>query len=193
LVLRGAASLAASKGRVDEAVGIYKRILDLDPLNWLAYNNLGCTLYDAGRFREAEVTLRKLLELASQYEGARATLSLVLLAQGHKEEALAHAKKETSGWSRHWAMAIIYDAMGSHLQSDQALQELIAGYREAAAYQIAEVYGFRGEIDAAFEWLERAYLLRDGGLASIRTCWHFRSLHSDPRWDAFLKKMGFED
>ena len=51
----------------------------------------------------------------------------------------------------------------------------------------------RGEVDAAFEWLERAYVQRDPGLALIRLDTELRSLHGDPRWGAFLKKMGFPD
>jgi hypothetical protein len=36
------------------------------------------------------------------------------------------------------------------------------------AYQIAQVYAFRGESDKSFEWLERAYKQRDPGLPSIK-------------------------
>ena len=46
-----------------------------------------------------------------------------------------------------------------------------------------------GEVDSAFEWLERAYRQRDGGLTSLKIGAAFKSLHSDPRWGAFLKKM----
>jgi hypothetical protein len=51
----------------------------------------------------------------------------------------------------------------------------------------------RGEKDRAFEWMERAYAQRDGGLAEMKSSPRLRSLHGDPRWDAFLKKMGLED
>ena len=47
-----------------------------------------------------------------------------------------------------------------------------------------------GKVDSAFEWLERAYAQRDGGLpAGLMTDQLLISLHSDPRWEAFLKKM----
>lgn len=55
------------------------------------------------------------------------------------------------------------------------------------------MHGARDEADAAFEWLERAYAQRDSGLAWLRTSLYFRSLHDDPRWGGFLKKMGLED
>jgi adenylate cyclase len=70
---------------------------------------------------------------------------------------------------------------------------LIAKYATDSAYQVAEVYGARGEADLAFDWLERAYVQRDPGLADMKTNPRLRSLHADPRWIAFLRKMGFAD
>ena len=49
-------------------------------------------------------------------------------------------------------------------ESQRALDVLINSGANAWAYQIAEVYTWRGENDKAFEWLERAYRQRDGGL-----------------------------
>ncbi|NOT33023.1 MAG: hypothetical protein HOP12_02515 [Candidatus Eisenbacteria bacterium] len=59
-------------------------------------------------------------------------------------------------------------------------------------YQIAQVYAERGESDAAFEWLELAYANRDSGLSVMKPSRRFRSLHIDPRWAAFLKRMGLD-
>jgi len=57
------------------------------------------------------------------------------------------------------------------------------------AFQIAEIYAYRGEADKAFEWLERAYKQRDGGLSQMKGDPLLSSLERDPRWHAFLKKM----
>jgi hypothetical protein len=43
--------------------------------------------------------------------------------------------------------------------------------------------------DRAFEWLERAYAQRDGGLAQLKGDPLLKSLERDPRYAAFLKKM----
>ena len=60
-------------------------------------------------------------------------------------------------------MAIAYHARGWKKESDAALAELIAKWHRQAAFQIAEVYAFRGEADQAFRWLEKAYSQRDSG------------------------------
>ena len=67
------------------------------------------------------------------------------------------------------------------------LTDLIKDYQDVGAYQIASIYGYRGEIDMAFEWLDRAYRQRNGGLEDFLMTDHLlKSLHSDPRWGAFL-------
>ena len=57
------------------------------------------------------------------------------------------------------------------------------------AYQIAEVYAYRGEPDKAFEWLDRAYEQRDAGLRSLKIDPHLKGLRHDPRYIELLRKM----
>jgi hypothetical protein len=51
----------------------------------------------------------------------------------------------------------------------------------------------RGEADVAFEWLERAHAQREPAISEMKTLPPLRSLHADPRWDVFLRKMGLAD
>ena len=67
-----------------------------------------------------------------------------------------------------------------------ALKDKYAG---ETAYQIAEAHAFRGEVDLAFEWLERAYDQRDGGVTEIKGDRLFRTLIDDPRYKSFLRKL----
>jgi hypothetical protein len=85
--------------------------------------------------------------------------------------------------------AIAYHALGREKESDATLSELIAKYHASDAYQIAEVYAFRNQPDEAFEWLERAYTQRDSGLIFTKVDPPLKSLHGDPRFAAFLKKL----
>ena len=67
---------------------------------------------------------------------------------------------------------------------------MVAIDHDAAAFQIALVYAFRGETDSAFQWLQQAYDIRDTGLLSILVEPLLRGLHSDPRFALMLAKMG---
>jgi Flp pilus assembly protein TadD len=185
--------LAYDLGRHDDAIESCRRALAQDPLNSPTHHVLGLALYRADRLVEAEEALNKALELAPQRTATRSILALTLLAQGRQEEALAEATAEPALWARFGALAMIHHAMGQGAESDAALRKLIETHGEDSALQVAEVHGARGEVDAAFEWLERAYTNRDPGLSEMKTSPEFRSLHGDPRWRPFLKRMGFEE
>jgi hypothetical protein len=58
-----------------------------------------------------------------------------------------------------------------------------------AAFQIAEVYAWRGDTEQVFCRLDRAYVQRDGGLATMKTNPILASLRSDARYKALLGKM----
>ena len=51
------------------------------------------------------------------------------------------------------------------------------------------MHAYRGEADLAFEWLERAYAQRDGGLVDIKGDRFLRGLVGDPSYKSFLRKL----
>ena len=85
-------------------------------------------------------------------------------------------------------MAIAYHALGRKRESDAALSELITKYQQNT-YRIAEVYAFRNQSGAAFEWLDRAYVERNPGLIETKVDPLLKSLHHDARYAALLKKL----
>jgi hypothetical protein len=117
-----------------------------------------------------------------------------------KIKARSESSKVTDEWkvrvrcrpgimSSGWFLSITYYALGREKESDAALGELIAKYHTTAACQIADVYAFRNQSDKAFKWLDRAYAQRDAGLIETKVDPLLKSLHSDPRFAAFLKKL----
>jgi hypothetical protein len=78
-------------------------------------------------------------------------------------------------------------------QSDEALRELEANNANDSAFQIAQVHGGRGDIDSAFAWLERAFSVRDPGMAWLKYDPVFGGLHGDPRWRTMLSRMNLAD
>jgi hypothetical protein len=66
---------------------------------------------------------------------------------------------------------------------------LIAKHESDAAYQIAQVYAYRGQFDKSFEWLERAYEQRDPGLPEIKSNPLVKNLRRDQKYTALLKKL----
>jgi hypothetical protein len=79
------------------------------------------------------------------------------------------------------------------LDSDAALKKLIAEGASNYAYEIAEIYAYRGERDEALKWLDRAYVQRDASLKWIKRDPFFVKLESNPNYKAFLRKMKFPE
>ena len=186
-VMRAVGALDRLLGRLDEAIDCYRRAIEIDPL--FGHKHLGLNLYYAGRLEEAKAALEKALEIDPDATHTHAFLGQVYLAQSRPQEGLAEAKKEKHPILRLCGQALAYHALGRKKESDASLAELIATMQADASYQIAEVYAFRGETDRAFKWLERAYTGHDPGLTEMKADPLLRSLRSDPRYAALLKKL----
>ena len=188
-VLVGAGWLARTLGRFEEALTLYRRAAEVDPLSVWAHHSVGYTALYAGRLEEAAAALNKALELGPEHPLARAALAVVYLAQSRPQQALAETAHQRDPFWRLWALALAHHALGQKKESDAALAELIEKYQAVGAFQIAEVYGYRGEADRAFQWLERAYAQHDPGCVLVKGDPLLKNLERDPRYVAFLKKM----
>jgi len=188
-VLRYRSALYRILGRQDEAIELYRQVVSLDPLRARSYSSLGAELYTAGQYDEALAMLHKALELNPQKEGDHVLCGLILLAQGHPQQALTEVELEPGEVWKPFGRALAYQALGRSQDSVTALNQLIIKHHQDSAYQIAEVYAYRGETDKAFEWLLRAYQQRDGGMLFVKGDPLLRSLHHDPRYADVLRKM----
>ena len=79
--------------------------------------------------------------------------------------------------------------LGHAAESTHALEILEQKHANVWAYQIAQVYAWREEKDKAFDWLDRAYRQRDGGLTYITYDRFMNGLRGDPRYKALLRKL----
>ena len=113
LAINGAATFFGNRGNLDEAVGLFRRAVDLDPLNVPVNRNLGLYCLAAGALQEAEAALMKTLHLSTQSGMTYCWRSLVRLALGRLDEALADAQKEVSPIFKLVGTAIIQHARGT--------------------------------------------------------------------------------
>ncbi len=187
--LRGEAASTAYLGRFDQALQLGRRAVDLDPLNADSWELLGEIEFYMGQRGEAAADCKKALELNPDVPPGPFFLLQIYIMQGRPQDALPEIERVRPDSLRGVLNAIAYYALGRKKKSDAALRELIAKYHASDAYGIAEAYAFRNQSDEAFEWLDRAYAQRDGGLIATKVDPLFKSLHSDPRYAAFLKKL----
>src|SRR6266481_429313 len=188
-IVRSAAGSAEIVGRFDEALPLNHRAVDLDPLNADSWESLGETEYFMGQLDRAAADVKKGLELSPDVWPGPGLLGEIYVMQGRPQDALPEIELVRQPFLRAFLYAIAYHALDREKESDTALRELVGKYHEGGGYQIAQVYAFRNESDEAFEWLERAYAQHDSGLIGTKVEPLLKSLHKDPRYAAFLKKL----
>lgn len=192
-LLMWAGSLAGARSEGNASVEFSQRAVALDPVNAQARAFLAAALLILGRHEDARAEYEREIQLNPLAPNSHAGIGMTYLLQGKFEEAVTAAQKDTADWARLVVASCARWAQKRVPESDAALAELIETNAETAAYQIAEVYGYRDQKDKAFEWLERAYRQRDAGLPGLRVDTLFANLHTDPRWNVFLRKMGLAD
>ena len=166
-------------GKFDLAITQYQAALAMEPVVPEFHWFLGGAYLSSGRLDDAEASFRKLHSLSPSSRGEY-ELWQTLLLKGELEAALAMS--DTS-----FRRAITYHALGNSAKADEALADLI---ENGDPYSIAMVYGYHGDVDKTFEWLD--YMLENSDYFPtwILTETAFRSIHSDPRWESFLEKLG---
>jgi tetratricopeptide (TPR) repeat protein len=189
-IIGDAATLLQSLGRLEEAIALKEYVVARDPVSPRGHHNLGNAYRWAGRWEEAVESYSAAESLSPGYIGAHTGIGQALLGKDEPEAALESIQSEPSRPWRLIGLAMAYSALDRDAESDSALSELVDGWGEDAAYNIAYVHAFRGEADEAFEWLTKAVDYNDPGLSEIVVENTFDNIQDDPRWLPFLESIG---
>jgi len=188
-----AGELAMAEGNWDEAVRHYNASIALDPLMAAVHYDLATALSRAGRLEQAEAAVRKAIQISPNYFWAHYQLGNVLVLRGKLADALATFQEEPEPDARLYGLALVNFALGRRQASDTALNELTRLDAGDWAAGIATVHAYRGEVDQAFMWLERAYLQKDTDLCTFKGDPMSAKIWPDPRYKLFLRKLNLPE
>jgi serine/threonine-protein kinase len=177
-------------GQFQEAERLARQAIELDPLGYQARTSLARVLFAEEKLDEMEASARKAAELQPTAAGNHRWQVFVAIQRGDGEAALREARLEPNEGYQHFEIALAHYARKDRPAADAALAELIAKDRNFLAYQIAEVYAWRGETDKAFEWLEVSLNHHDTGTLSLLIDPLMRGLQHDARYSGLLTKIG---
>ena len=101
-----------------------------------------------------------------------------------------YTQKEPVQWVKDM-FAIMVNSKGEDSEAYQAaVQSYADTYGDPNSYQLAEMYGFVGDVDNAFKWLETGIKVRDPGLPWASNSEFLVSVKDDPRWPEILEQIG---
>ena len=180
----------ASQGDLAQAVELTRKALKLDPVNAYVYRALAWYLMSMGRLDEAEQAIAKAIEIepAAIYNHYMQAMAKVMRKDPAGAQKAADA--EPPGPWQDFALALAAQIGPDRAAAEATLQATIDNYASGYAMQIAEVHAVRGDPDAMFDWLQRAWKARDPGMQTLLYDALLLRYRDDPRYAEVAKQAG---
>jgi TolB-like protein/Tfp pilus assembly protein PilF len=183
-------------GEGDEASAEMHCALELDPLSLPINTNLGFCHYYTRQYERAVDQFHKALEMEPGFPEAHRGLGLSYAQLAQFGKAIGELRKARSGSPG--SMEIVaqlgyaYSLAGKHSEARKVLDELDARdrYRYVSSFDRAVLHAAMGEMDEAFDWLEKACEERAYALAWVKVEPALDCLHADPRFTRVLNRVG---
>jgi eukaryotic-like serine/threonine-protein kinase len=185
-----------ARGALDEAIAEVKRAHELDPLSLTISSNLGLLLYLARRYDQAIEQYQHTLEMERHFAYTHWQLALAYEQKALYEEAIAELQKAIALSGRSLQplaqLGHAYAVAGKRDQALAVLAELneLAQQNYVSPSRTAAIYVGLGQIEQAFEWLERAYHERDSWLIWLKFDPVMDELRTDRRFTSLLERIG---
>ena len=183
-------------GRGDEGMTEYRNAQQLEPMSQYILLSMAWARYIARHYDEAETEVRRVIDHDPKFARAYINLGEILQEQGRFDEAIASIQKArelSKDPLADMALGHVYAISGRTAEATKIAVDLEDKVRkkEVSPFLPAVVYAGLNEKDKAFYWLERAYQERSNWLTLIKVGRRLKNLHSDPRFDDLLKRVGF--
>jgi serine/threonine-protein kinase len=184
--------LLVPTARFEEAEAEAKRVLKLDPLTPAIDVTLGFVYHIQQRDDEAIEACQRILELDPDHTSGNLWLGEAYLAHGLYSEAIATFERAGMFLGAVAGRALAYGLSNQREMSQKLLDDLAHSIREGTpgtAAWMARSYAKLGEIDLAFEYLEKAYRDRDTQVVWLKIDPFYATLHSDRRFESLISRM----
>ena len=183
-------------GRHDEAISESKRLLELDPLSSHMNAHMGLAFLRAGRLDEGIEQLKRTVRLDPTYIRGYLFLAFGYGLKHMDAEAFETVKRavalqgDTIEALPQYAYVLIL--AGKHAEGLQVLHHLEGNLSRqyVSPFELAAIHVALGERNRALDLLETAYRERSRGMFYLKVEPEFLPLHSDPRFQAIVARMG---
>jgi len=185
-------------GRLEEALQMISRAAELDPISQAILKDHGLTLYYNRQYDEAIEMALKTLELDPNYAAAHRLLSLAYQGKQLFGEAIVENQKwgELTGNKLETTITLaqLYAASGQTEEAKRLIEGVLRDklVTDQIYRGLALVYAALGEIDEAFECLEKSFERHEESILTLKVDPKADPLRSDPRFMVMLKKIGVE-
>lgn len=189
-------NLMLATGRLEEALALSLKSLELDPLLFITSAGLGWAYFYTRDYDRAVSQLHQTVEMEPSFALGRLWCGWAYQKKGMHADAIAEIKQAViyggrSAMSEGY-LAHAHAVSGNDVEARRSLDCLIesAARRYVPAYIIALVWTGLGQPDRAFEYLEIAYEERYPYLILLNHDPKFDDLRSDQRFNDLVRRIG---
>jgi tetratricopeptide (TPR) repeat protein len=185
------------KARFSDAIAEIRKALSLDPLSLAINRDFGTILYYSGRYDEAVDALQKTVELDPNFSLVHELLGRVYLEKEMPDAALVEFQQEKNT-SLNWRpildawIGIAYMKMGRNENAEDLLRNLLKKSSSAyiSPYSLSLMCFSLGNEERGFQWLEKAWQMRDSWLCEINVEPAFKNVRLNPQFVNILTRLG---
>ncbi len=186
-LVRTVSDFARSIGRPDQAIALGEYAIARNPQCAFCYYALSQSYRDAGLFDEAEANAGIAQGLGMRLDYSIAKTQLL---NGQAELALPIFEQMDDNSQKFHVMAMALYSLNRQSEYEVALARIRELTTDETLSEVAQVYAWTGDFDAAFDWLDRGI---EGDTFSVIREYaspFFSNLHADPRWQNVLERIG---
>lgn len=184
-------------GHYRDAQRALQRARELDPLSVGIALRAILPAYYARRYAEALRGARRVIAVQPDHAASHYFLAKVLSAAGRWREALEalhKAQRLGDTPSTRASIAQVLAASGQRQRARALIDRIRSApaHQRVASYHLALAYGYLGDLDEAFRWLDRAERERSESLLQLAVDPHADPLRKDPRYAALVARLGLK-
>ena len=192
-VLRSASQYDTYMGHFDQAIGLARRVVALDPINVAAHSALATSLMVSRDYPAALVEFDEAIRLGPETSEIHQRRGRTLYLLGRYKEAAVACEREPDKYQAQVCLPLIYEKLGRHEEAQAMLTTAIAEQGDYSSYQYMQIYAQWGDIPKALDWLEVAVRVQDPGLPYLKTDPMVDPLRGQPRFVTVERSMRYPD
>ena len=185
----------AAVGRKEEAIREVRLAREIDPKSLIINANVGFVYYLTWEFDRAEEAEKTTLQMDPSFVSAHSYLGQIYVAKKRHEDAIHEFQTAVSLAPGDIAgqadLAHGYAAAGRRTDAEEILKEMQTEQAKefVSGYDFATVHAGFKDVKKTLEWLEKAYVERNGRLTNLAVHPQYAFLRSEPRFRSLVEKI----
>ena len=187
------ASYLTRIGQPEKAIAEAKLATQLDPVSSRSYTNTSFAYYFARKYDDALRQMQQAAALDADQREILFPLGTIYVEKGMYDEGISEFLKLGDAPHALGHLGNAYARAGRTAQARAILPKLKDHIDKTGIgrYEIALIYAGLKDNNSAFDWLEKAYQVRDKGLTYLKIDPCMDNLRSDPRFQSLMNRVGF--